>query len=77
MAAGTPVVVGQLIGKPRTVRAARKANASASIESPRQPASSALRTGHGSASASCARSAGASGAIATRYSRIAFCGIYK
>ena len=58
MAAGTPVVVGQLSARPRTVRAARKANASASIESPRHPASSALITGHGKASRSAAIIAG-------------------
>src|SRR5690606_18417088 len=45
MGAGTPVVPGKLTGRPRRQRAARKAKASASIESPRQPLFSAVETG--------------------------------
>ena len=47
MGLGAPVVFGQDIGRSRNVRAARNANASASIESPRQPTCSALINSHG------------------------------
>src|SRR5437764_4697375 len=39
---GTPVVVGKLIGRPRSVRTARKAKACASMASADQPAASAV-----------------------------------
>ena len=44
MARGTPVVVGHEIGSPRQHLTASKAKASASMLSPRHPASSALMT---------------------------------
>src|SRR5690606_29451753 len=56
--AGTPVVPGKLIGRPRRQRAARKAKASASIASPRQPLSSAVETGTPTRSRMAASSAG-------------------